>query len=336
LLPLVTLLPPLGCSIDRLFERDDPRVEAARAALEAGADADLDRAQQDLEEVLRFRCESDGGTDLVIERPNAAFDLGLVLFRIAELVGGRFGDEERIDAGGEEAESIVAARARGLDCAQLLLRKLAKDPATPLEIAQRARYLLGNFAFLARRYDDAIAHYDEVLVRTPARGTDPPGEAGPPVDDGALARDAAWNRAIALKRRDDQKDAGPDGGDDAAPESGPDADGGQDGGADADSAGQDGGDDGRNDGDDGRNDGGADGRDDAADRGDAGPPETGPDDAGPPQAPSAAPTTPPPAPSSSAAFDLRELDRFDQKAPFDPDFKARARERRRIPKGRDK
>ncbi|MEO7097053.1 MAG: hypothetical protein ABI175_27585, partial [Polyangiales bacterium] len=133
-----------ACSWDvgKIFDREDPQVEHARAALEAslsGGDADLPTARADLEEVLQYRCEADGGKDLVIDRPNASMDLGLVLFRISELIGRRFGEEEMGPDAGEEAESIAAARTKELDCAHLLLRRLANDPATPLPLRLRAR-----------------------------------------------------------------------------------------------------------------------------------------------------------------------------------------------------
>src|SRR5690348_15894588 len=96
-----------ACSIDlgKVFDRDDPHVEEARRALEAsvgeGGDADLTAARLALEEVLQWRCTADGGNDLVVERSNASLDLDLVMFRISELIGHRFGDEELGDAGGE-------------------------------------------------------------------------------------------------------------------------------------------------------------------------------------------------------------------------------------------
>lgn len=320
-----------ACSFEKMFERDDPMVESARAALDGGPDADLQSARIALEEVLKFRCEGDGGQDLVLDRPNAALDLGLVIFRLSELIGRRFGEEELPDGGTEEGDELVmSARAKQLDCAHLLLLKVATDPKTPRALAIRARYLLGNLAFLARRYKDAIARYDEVLLAHPARGVDT-AEAGPPSDDDAVARYAAWNRAIALKRLEDQ-DAGSDAADDA--ESGAD---------DSNEAG-DGSDESSNDGGDSSNDGSDGGEGGAADTGgdtgggdqqpDSGGGDSGADTSAPTPPPSA--TTPPPMPSSSTTVDLRELDRFDQKAPLDLDFKARLRERRKLPKKLDK
>ncbi len=327
-----------ACSWDvgKLFDREDPRVEQARHDLEAstaGQDADLAAARADLEDVLAFRCEADGGRDLVVERPGASVDLGLVIFRVAELIGQRFGDEEH-DAG-SSGEQIAAARAQALDCAHLLLARVAKDPTTPAPLALRARYLLGNFSFLARRYRDAIDDYDLVLLQHPARGTTAP-EAGPADDEDAIARDAAWNRALALQRLEDEdkKDAGPDAPDgqdsQGAPDSrdagdaadGSDAPDSSDGGDAADSGGgRDGG------GDAGHDGGGQDGsrgQDSGSDGG---------DEAGrPPPAPSAsASATPKPIPSSQV--DLRELDRFDKKVPLDLDLPQR---RRTLPRSLDK
>ncbi len=319
-----------ACSFEKLFERDDPRVETARAALDGGPDADLQGARVALEEVLKYRCESDGGQDLVLDRPNAALDLGLVIFRLSELIGRRFGEEELPDGGTEEGDELVmSARGKQLDCAHLLLLKVATDPKTPLALAIRARYLLGNLAFLARRYKDAIARYDEVLLAHPARGVDS-AETGPPSDDDAVARYAAWNRAIALKRLEDQ-DAGPDA--DAANDGADGGDESGDGSSDSSSEGGDSSDSSNEGGESGGADTGGDtgGGDQQPDSGQG---DGGQDTSAPPPSPST--TTPPPMPSSSAAVDLRELDRFDQKAPLDLDFKARLRERRKLPKKLDK
>ncbi len=341
-----------ACSYDpgKLFDRDDPQVELARGALEAsvteGGDADLQGARMALEEVLRFRCESDGGRDLVIDRPGAALDLGLVMFRAAELIGRRFGDEELVDGAVAEADELVmAARAKELDCVQLLLRRVASDPATPPNLALRARYLLGNFAFLARKYKDAIARYDEALLQHPARGIDPQGKASPaPEDDDAVARYAAWNRAIALRRLEDQQnDAGPDGGDSASPDGGDSAseagDGASDGAPEGSPEAAADASDGSNGSDskDGGGEGGAgdSGGESGNEDGGTSDTSTGADGGKDAAAPSPSTSTPA-APTSTVPIDLRELDRFDQKTPLDPDFKKKMKERKKIPKGLDK
>jgi hypothetical protein len=344
---LTALAPPLAalamvaCSWDvgKLFDRDDPQVEQARRDLEASVavpETDLQPSRASLEELLQFRCEADGGRDLVVDRPFASVDLGLVAFRVSELIGQRFGDEER-DAGAK-SEQIAALRAQQLECAHLLLGRVVKDPKTPPALSLRARYLLGNFSFLARRYQDAIDEYDQVLLQHPARGTTA-ADAGAADDEDAIARDAAWNRAIALKRLEDQKDAGND-----APDS-PDADDAADA-ADsndandandaADSAdGSDGGDGGA-DGSDG-----GDGGQDAGDGGDGGDGgggrEAGADggqDASPPQPKPATSASASPKPMSSQMVDLRELDRFDRKAPLDQELPFKKRPK--VPRSLDK
>ncbi len=352
-----------ACSWDlgKIFDRDDPQVEHARQALEAsayGGDADLTSARRDLEEVLEYRCEGDGGRDLVIDRPFASLDLGLVIFRISELVGRRFGEEEMGPSTGEEAESVTAARAKELDCAHLLLLKLANDPTTTPAMRLRARYLLGNFEFLSQRYEQSIVEYDRVLVAHPARGIDPAGEVGPPSDDDAVARDAAWNRAIALKRIHD-KDAGSDSGPDADADSGndgeTDGDAGQDSDGETDAAdasdsetpdaGQDSdsgdgnGDTGGDTGNDGKDTGG----DAKNDKGDTAVDEGGPSDSGQDTKAPASPSQQPqpqssaaPQPAPSGGIDLRELDRLEKQAPLDLDLPQKLKERKKLPKGLDK
>ena len=370
---LLVAIAPLACGValaacswdvGKIFDRDDPQVEQARAALEAsiaGGDADLQTARADLEEVLRYRCEADGGKDLVIDRPNASLDLGLVIFRISELIGRRFGEEEKGPDSGEEAESIAAARTKELDCAHLLLRRIANDPATPLALKLRAHYLLGNFEFLSRHYQNAIDEYDHALIMHPGRGIDPQGEVGAPQDDDAVARDAAWNRAIALERLHDKDDAGndadADGGDgdggdgdsDASDGDGSDSDGNdgndasdsKDAGSDGDSGPDSGAPDtGGDTGNEGKDTGGDGKRDD---QGDTAPSEGGADagqDTQVPQSPSSQPPPPPgsntPPPVPSGGVDLRELDRFDKKSPIDLDLPAKLKERKKLPKGMDK
>jgi hypothetical protein len=337
LLPFVVGASMAACSWDlgKIFDRNDPAVEQARHELEASTadgDADLVAARLALEELLKFRCEGDGGVDLVVKLPGASLDLGLLVFRVSELLGQRFGDEE-LEAG-EAQETIAANRGRELDCAQRLLMRLAGDPSTPRELALRARYLLGNFAFLARRYKDAIARYDEVLVAHPARGNDPRGEIGAPGDDDAVARDAAWNRAIALKRlEDEKKDSGDDADSDApdTQDTAPETDSGSDG-NDADS-----GSDSADSGNDGGADSGRDSQSEAGDGGDSGGGHDAARDGGEDAGADAAKPPPPqpkPAPTSSAGADLSELDRFEKKAPLNPDKPAKPLIP--VPKGYDK
>jgi Ca-activated chloride channel family protein len=228
------LLGLLSSSCERandLFMRDSPAVNQSIEALDAG---DAGAAVSLLEEYLSTgKCENGniGTPDSVRERPNAAFDLGLGLFQIAEKYGKRFGDEleTQSDAGldpNEEAD--LAKRSAEVDCALRIVRMIAGDASVPGDLRARAYYLAGNLEFLRREYSAAVTAYDSALKLVPGV----PGDAG----DG-LGRDAAYNRAIALRRAEEQQqdasppDAGQDGGE--PPEAGPDAEPEQDAGQDS-------------------------------------------------------------------------------------------------------
>ncbi len=274
----------MGCGWDpaKPFERNAPEVEEALAALDAGQAGD---AAALLEEYLGTGPCAEvgfGAPPKVNERPHAAFDLGLTLFSIGETFGHRFGDE---DSPGDDpaAEDLSAKRSVQINCALLVTRAIANDPNVPIELRARAFYLAGNLEFLRSSYEDAVAFYDQSLALIP----------GVPEDAASdlIGRDAAWNRAIALRRIEEQKDAGndaepdaDDASDDASQDAGDDGgnDGGDDGGQDA---GQDAGNDGGGDDDAGNDGGGADGGDDGgADAGAEPPPsEPQPEEPEPPQ-----------------------------------------------------
>jgi Ca-activated chloride channel family protein len=198
-----------GCDqANELFTRSSPVVKDAVEALDAG---DAGAAVSLLEEYLSTgKCENGniGAPSSVSARPNAAFDLGLGLFTIAEKFGKRFGEDPPPPDGGRapEEEAELAKRSAEVDCALRIVRLAATDPNVPLDLRARAFYLAGNLEFLRRDYRSAVASYDAALKLIPGL----PGDAG----DGT-GRDAAYNRAIALRRiEDEQKDAGPpDGGD---------------------------------------------------------------------------------------------------------------------------
>jgi hypothetical protein len=260
------------------FERNAPAVDQAIRDLDAG---NLESAEQALESYLGTGPCSDAGIglpDSVRQKPNGSFDLGLTLFHLAERYGHRFGDEELAD-GGPEQEQNDALRGIEIDCALILLKAIGADPSVPADLRARARYLSGNLEFLRQKYEDAVTYYDQALAIIPGILE----EAG---GDG-VGRDAAWNRAIALRRIKDQKDAAPpdaepDAPPDAEPDAPPDAepDAGDDGG-DQD-AGDDGGD--QDAGDDGGDqDAGNDGGDQDQSP-DAGPQDQAPD-AGSPEQP---------------------------------------------------
>lgn len=205
-----------GWSPSRPFDREAPAVSEAVIALDAG---DAGSAAAKLEEYLSTGpCKdgSIGAPDLLGRRPDGTFDLGLSLFRIGEQFGRAFGDEE-IDAGISDATR--AKRHAQIICARRIVEAIADDPNADAGQRARALYLQGNLAFLDGEYEDAVRFYDRALVAEPAEI-----DAGDPV-----SRDAAWNRAIALRRIEDAKDAGSP---DARPEgdASPPGDAGRDGG----------------------------------------------------------------------------------------------------------
>ncbi|WP_394837619.1 tetratricopeptide repeat protein [Pendulispora rubella] len=282
----------VACSWDptKPFEREAPAVREAISALDAG---DASAAASTLQEYLSTgQCESGniGTPTFLKQRPNGSFDLGLSLFHIGEAFGGRFGDEEA--DGGKPSPQRDAQ----IDCALRIVRAVAEDETAPIDLRARARYLEGNLLFLGGRYEGAVTAYNQALTLAPGQV-----DAGDPV-----GRDAAWNRAIALRRIEDKKDSGPpDGGGDSGdskdpdggnnpPDSGPPDSGPPDGGGDS---GKDGG------GDSGNpnqgNDGGG---------GDSGGPDASPNP--PPQPPDAGAPPPP----SNQDQDDRILDQL-EKAP---------------------
>jgi len=78
------------------------------------------------------------------------------------------------------------------------------NEGVPAELLARARYLEGNLNFSHGHYEEAVSAYDKALTLAP--GESDSGDSG--------RRDAAWNRAIAMRRIEDKKDAGSDSGSD--------------------------------------------------------------------------------------------------------------------------
>jgi hypothetical protein len=159
--------------------------------------------------LMTGKCDSGniGTPDLVRERPNATFDLGLGLFKLGEQFGDRFGEEERNVEGGaaQQAEGELAQRSEQVECALRIVQLIAADASLPIELRARAHYLAGNLEFLRRDYRSAVKAYELALQLIPGM----PGDAGD-----SIGRDAAWNRAVALRRIEEQEQ-------DASPESGP-------------------------------------------------------------------------------------------------------------------
>jgi tetratricopeptide (TPR) repeat protein len=211
-----------GWDPSRPFERESPEVREAVSYLDAG---DAQAAGSLLEEYLSTgQCkEGNIGTPPRLRtRSNGSFDLGLALFKLAEKYGRRFGDEE-IDAGIPEDPALKTQRSEQVDCALKVMRAIATDLAQPVDLRARARYLEGNLLFLNAAYEEAVRAYDAALELAPGMHDSGPitvGDAGRVYNPDLLGRDAAWNRAIALRRIEDKKDAGNDGGNDGGGDSG--------------------------------------------------------------------------------------------------------------------
>ncbi len=300
-----------GWDPSRPFERESPVVN--RAIGELDAEAGSTTAAELLEGYLSTGActESNIGIPKSLrEKSNGAFDLGIALFRIGESFGARFGDEEAQKPsppapgpGQGQGAGADGLRASHIECALRIVRAVADDPTAPVDLRARARYLEGNLLFLDAKYKEAVAAYDKALVLAPGvpeGGID--AQAGTRVGD-PVGLDAAWNRAIALRRIEDKKDAGQDsgqdgggdgssgdsGGDSSPPDSGKDS-GGDGGGNDA---GKDG----------GGQDSGKDGGDPSKDGGE--------DAAQPPPPPQPQPDAAAPPPPPERSQDERMLDQFE-------------------------
>jgi tetratricopeptide (TPR) repeat protein len=206
--------------------------------LDAG---DAQAAARGLEDYLSTGECKDGniGTPDLAKRPDGTFDLGLSLFRMGEQYGRRFGEEE-IAGGITEAQR--AQRHAQIQCAMRVLALIDEMRGGEVQLRARVLYLEGNLAFLDGEYENAVGFYDRALRLTPGLG-----DAGDPV-----GRDIAWNRAIALQRIEEKKDAGSDASSDASNEAGGDAgrsggDGSTSGAPDSAASGSEGGSDTRND-----------------------------------------------------------------------------------------
>ncbi len=199
-----------GCdskAVDRVFTRRAPQVDRGIAALEA---QDAGAAVQLLSDYLGTGlCQEGtiGAPPLVGERPQASFDLGLALFRIAERYGSRFGE----DVGRQKDNpQLLALRSAEVSCALSVLEQIVARRNVPLEQLAEAHYLLGNLEFLRREYKAAVAHYNRALELVPGQEA----ETAP-----AVGRDAAHNRALALRRAEEDEPPPP-------PDAGPPGDGG--------------------------------------------------------------------------------------------------------------
>jgi Ca-activated chloride channel homolog len=194
-----------GCNspaVDKIFTRHAPDVDDAISAFE-GHDAGA--AERQLSGYLGLAPCREGtinASPALADKAEASFDLGLVLFRIGEKFGRRFGEDP---GQAQEDAHLLAQRSSEVACATSVVRELVARGALPIDLRAQAYYLLGNLEFLRREYEAAVSSYDHALTLVPG-------------DDAATAlgtgRDAAHNRALALRLRDESKpppppDAGP-------------------------------------------------------------------------------------------------------------------------------
>lgn len=308
-----------GWDPSRPFERESPQVRDAIGLLDGG---DAHAAGDLLADYLATGACKEGSIGTpprVRTRSNGSFDLGLALFQVAESYGHRFGDEE-IDAGDQGEQVLKDQRAAQVDCALKLVRAVGTDPSQPVDIRARVRYLEGNLLFLTKAYEEAVRAYDAALELAPGMHDGGPiaaSEAGRSYSPDLVGRDAAYNRAIALRRIEDKKDAGNDAGND----------GGSDGGSDG---GGDGGGDNKNDDKDGGGDNKPDGGEPDAGKPDAGKDAGDPDQNKPkPDKPEKKPDPTPPPPSRQSQ-DERMLDQLEN-APTVQQEAARKRGQKRRP-----
>jgi Ca-activated chloride channel family protein len=210
-----------GCD-DGLFVRHSPAVDDAIRSLDAG---DSTSAADVLQKYLSTgECTGDkfSTPESVRTYTNASLDLGLALFRVAERFGARFGDDPKAAAAlgagnlgnpgaplpgapgpGNPATQTPpgpgdpgARRSEGIDCALRVVRIVAADASASIELKAKAEYLTGNLEFLRASYKDAVSAYDAALKLLPARKED--GEQ-------SVGARAAWNRAIALRRIEEEE-----------------------------------------------------------------------------------------------------------------------------------
>jgi Ca-activated chloride channel family protein len=195
-----------GCkdtsAVDRAFTRHAPDVDRALEAL-SGNDAGV--AERLLTGYLGTGdCQEGriGNPPLVAERPEASFDLGLALFRVAERFGARFGE----DTGQAQDQALLGKRSEEVSCASAILDQVLGRHDIELELRAHAQYLSGNLEFLRHNYKAAVAAYDKALALVPGDDADGADRIG---------RDAAHNRALALRYEEENQkppeppDAGP-------------------------------------------------------------------------------------------------------------------------------
>ena len=185
-----------GCdsqTVDRAFTRSAPDVDRGIEALQA---RDAGAAVLHFSNYLGTGPCNDGAIGVpptLVERPQASFDLGLALFQIAERFGGRFGEDQGAE---EDNPQQLAARSAEVACALSVLEQIVGRRNLPLELTAQSHYLLGNLEFLRREYKAAVTHYNRALELIPGDDAE---------SAQAVGRDAAHNRALALRRAEEDK-----------------------------------------------------------------------------------------------------------------------------------
>lgn len=203
---LLCALSTMGCqavddALDAVFVRYSPVVDEAIAALGEGQS---DLAVQRLTAYLETgTCDAGviGTPERLLAHADAAFDLGLGLFAVGERLGAKFG-EEPAGATPPAPGADDPTRRERIECALRVVGPVALDTSLPIALRARAHYLAGNLEFLRGEYRAAVAAYDAALRLIPGfpEPSDPTSEGAP---DG-IGRDAAHNRAIALRRLAEQ------------------------------------------------------------------------------------------------------------------------------------
>lgn len=190
----------VGCQDGKPFIRHSPAVDDAIHALDAGDPATASELLQTY--LSTGKCEKGemGAPESVRAKPNASFDLGIALFRVAERFGGRFGDDAKTPKPGQPDQTDKLREE--VDCALRVVRVVASDSSAPVDLRAQAEYLTGNLEFLRGQYEDAVAAYDAAIKLSP----------GDSKDKDSVGGRAAWNRSIALRRLDDEQKKRPDAG----------------------------------------------------------------------------------------------------------------------------
>lgn len=178
------------------FARSAPEVDRAIELYEAGQ---VEVSEELLAAYLELaRCKDDElkPSPALRERADAAFDLGLAYFGLAQRTGTPFGQEEKL----EPAE--LERRAAWVRCAATVLGAVASDERGSAELRARARFLHGNLLVSVRDHKRALEQYDAALRLVPAIADGVAGDT--------IGRDVAYNRAIALRRLEEEQPPEPE------------------------------------------------------------------------------------------------------------------------------